>query len=319
MHGRTLSLVTAVRNRTENLRISTASISSCVNHHEHIIVDWGSSPPLSSTDLPADSRIQIVRPVGCHPWWLTQAYNLGFALAKGEFILKIDADVILSSEFLSRIEAHFERADYSCSRLTLQDWSLPSEMYATTGLFWATREALSRVMGFNAFIFGWGWDDIDLYSRLFLAGYRPLHLDHRGTSSLQHADSLRASQVHLRLFNLFSLVIDPSTTKQLTNLINRTIALSCIARSVPMIPLEHYRDPYESGQPLPRPVPSLSILANDDVESLTRSLALMVSANCKLSIPLRVLKSCFRDLYYRELAMSMYDHYIRRRYVSIFS
>jgi GT2 family glycosyltransferase len=92
-----ISVVTVSMNRTEHLKKSAAAISQSPHHSEHLILDFGSSKPITSADLPKDHRIRLIRvdaPGG--RWWLSQAYNLAFSLAECDSILKVDADVLIS-------------------------------------------------------------------------------------------------------------------------------------------------------------------------------------------------------------------------------
>ena len=169
-----ISIVTVSMNRTEHLLQQARAVSMLRGHGEHVILDFGSTTPISRDQLPGDERIKLHRvesPNG--RWWLTHSYNLAFALASGDYLLKLDADILLSQHF---IDAIFEQqaknnAHLMCNRLTLQDWSLPSELFTTNGLFLCKQSSLAQIRGFNPYIQGWGLDEIDLYSRFFLAGF----------------------------------------------------------------------------------------------------------------------------------------------------
>lgn len=192
-----LSIVTVVRNRTAHLILSAQHVAQSALHAEHLILDFGSDPVVMDEDLPDDPRVRLIRCDWRGGWWLTHAYNLAFSLAQGDWILKLDADALIPDDFLGKIiEAQQSNgADFLCDRLTVQDWKLPSSMFRTNGLFLVSREALHAVRGFNPYIQGWGWDELDLYSRLFLAGFSSQRLPIADVRSIDHSDDERQQSV----------------------------------------------------------------------------------------------------------------------------
>ena len=191
-----ISIVTVVMNRKEHLLRSVLALSRLQFHQEHIVIDYGSTPSVPRDELPNDSRIKLIR---CEnpdkTWWLTHSYNLGFSLATQPYILKVDADIILKEEFFVELQGSIESdcPDLMCSRLTLQDWALNSSMFPTNGLFLAKTSTLKSLGGFNPYLKGWGWDEIDLYSRFFLCAGLVKRLPQHGISEIQHSDDLRES------------------------------------------------------------------------------------------------------------------------------
>ena len=188
-----LSIVTVTFNRTDHLLRSALSVSLSDVHDEHLILDFGSNPAVVREQLPSDSRIRLIRCNWAGGWWLTHAYNLAFALARGEWILKLDADALLPKDFLAMLmdSQQVSGAHFFCDRLTVQDWKLPSSLFLTNGLFLVSRKAIRSVRGFNPYIQGWGWDEIDLYSRLFLAGFSSQRLPSASVKSIDHPDDMR--------------------------------------------------------------------------------------------------------------------------------
>lgn len=177
------SIVTASRNRSGQLRRTAGAISRDGTHAEHLIVDWSSQPPISKDDLPADPRIRVERVEAEEQWWLSRAYNRAFRLARHPWILKADADALLGPEFF---------AGFAPAAATLQIRHLVGGTAAAgslndLGLFAVERRALQTVGGFNPHLFGWGYDDLDLFERLFLqAGTTVSHLPATGVCSLSH-------------------------------------------------------------------------------------------------------------------------------------
>lgn len=182
------SIVTAVRDRHGMLRRTAHAISAHGTHAEHLIVDWSSQPPVRREELPADGRIRLVRVEGERQWWLSRAYNHGFRRARHGWILKADADALLEAAFF---------AAFMPAAATLQMRHLVGGVEAAgrlddLGLFAVERQALLAVGGFNPALVDWGFDDLDLFERLFLRpGTTLAQLPGDGVTSLPHGDAQR--------------------------------------------------------------------------------------------------------------------------------
>ena len=88
-------------NRTERLLQQARAVSMLPGHGEHVILDFGPTTPIQRDQLPTDERIQLHRvesPNG--RLWLTHSYNLAFALASGDYILKVDSGILPSQHFM---------------------------------------------------------------------------------------------------------------------------------------------------------------------------------------------------------------------------
>ena len=274
------SIVTVAMNRTEHLLRSVSSVSQITGHDEHIVLDFGSSIPIYRDQLPADKRIKLHRvesPSGS--WWLTHAYNLAFSLAAGDFILKLDADVLLSQEFVDELCKQQSKAvsDLMCNRLTLQDWSLPSGRFITNGLFFCRRSSLEDVGGFNPYIQGWGWDEVDLYSRFFLSGYSVSRIPSCGVDLLEHDDDLRANSVRNSKPSALSfLTPDPNKVDARNkicahNAKNRQIALASIMRSLYWPSLMEYAHSYQQVGRMAG-LPRVKLFEHNELQELVDSL-----------------------------------------------
>lgn len=183
-----LSIVTAVHNRQDHLNKSAASISHYGHHQEHIILDWSSHPPVDVDALPEDPRIRLVRVEGERSWWLSRALNRAMAEARGSWLLKVDADCILEAPFFRALEP---------ARAELQIAALPrgpraDKIPALWGLFGVDASLFAAAGGFNEYLHGWGYDDIDLFERMLLIpGSRLALLPQAGVKDLAHTDRQR--------------------------------------------------------------------------------------------------------------------------------
>ena len=88
-------------NRNENLRKALATWIKIKDLNEIIIVDWSSDTPVSETITDVkDERIKLITVKGQKRWVLSWAYNLAASLVSYDKVLKIDADVLVDSDFI---------------------------------------------------------------------------------------------------------------------------------------------------------------------------------------------------------------------------
>lgn len=187
-----ISIVTCCRDRNANLLQSLRSwLLLAVD--EIIVVDWSSETPVSETLARAgisDPRIRIARVGGERRWILSQAFNLGFRLARFATLLKADADITLSPDFL-------QRNPLPPATFIAGNWrNAPAGQEFVNGFFLVRRSDLAAVNGFNEFITSYGWDDDDLYDRLHQHG-----LTRRGVAAdslyhIDHGDGERLGRHH---------------------------------------------------------------------------------------------------------------------------
>jgi glycosyltransferase involved in cell wall biosynthesis len=246
-------------NLAEHLLQCAEMASRLSGHIEHLIIDFGSYPSVKRTTLPNDPRIRLIRvesPNG--RWWLTHAYNLAFALAEGEYLLKLDADILLSQDFIDRLckRQTESNSDLMCNRLTLQDWELPSTLFTTNGLFFCKTSSLAVIRGFNPYIQGWGWDEIDLYSRFFLAGFSMSRIPSHGLTLIDHNDDSREHPISIHYgFKMISATkisrISPSRRIKAQNLKNKTISIASLNQGIQWPSLDDYAEAFKAYGELP--------------------------------------------------------------------
>ena len=275
-----LSVVSVSMNRTEHLLQQARAVSMLRGHGEHVILDFGSTTPIGRDQLPSDERIKLHReeiPNG--RLWHTQSYNLAIALSSGDYILKLDADILPTQNF---IDVLFEQqaasnAHLMCSRLTLQEWSLPLELFTTNGLFLCKKTSLAQVRGFNPYIQGWGWDEIDLYSRFFLAGFPASRITQDGLVLIQHDNDVREHPVSLTDIQRSGLPqetldqVSATRRMQAHNEKNRQIAVVSIIKQIMWPSLDDYTKIYHDLSRLPA-LPNVSLFNAQERESLASSL-----------------------------------------------
>lgn len=186
-----ISLVTCTMNRSENLLKALRSWVECPEISQIIIVDWSSTVPFQE-DLAAsgikDDRILVARVHGQPRWILSYAFNFGFRLTAYDKILKTDADIIISSRF-------FAENELKSNTFLSGDWRTAEKgQEHINGFFYARREDLFAVKGFNEYITTYGWDDDDLYFRLEQLGSNRVRVKTGGIYHIPHGDTQRIGE-----------------------------------------------------------------------------------------------------------------------------
>ncbi len=182
MSGRDVSVITVCMNRREHLRSTAAEVSRWPHHREHVIVDWSSRLPLRRGELPDDPRIRLVRVEGERHWHLCRAYNLAIALARGDCLLKLDADCWPLA--LPEPEA-LEEEGVVCA--------FGSGGEGRLGQWLVDRSLVAAVGGYNEYLEGYGFDDKDFRARISLvATVPPRNLPAAMIGVIVHSAILRA-------------------------------------------------------------------------------------------------------------------------------
>ena len=85
---------------------------------------------------------------------MTRAFNAGFHYASGDYILRLNADAELNFEEFNKI--NMENISYINFRFGTNDF----------GNILCKTSVLEKINGYNEFIFGWGYDDLDIHNRI---------------------------------------------------------------------------------------------------------------------------------------------------------
>lgn len=159
----TCSIVTACMNRNAGLVEGLMSWLK-LNVDEIILVDWSSKDAVKDTlehHGISDTRIKIIR-VESEPFWdLTRAFNLGFKYVTTKQIIKVDAEVTISQDFLDKHPLQngvYYRGDW-------EKVACQTQIYVN-GFFYLYADDLRAINGFNEYIDLYGYDDLDIYERL---------------------------------------------------------------------------------------------------------------------------------------------------------
>ena len=185
-----VSLVSSCMSRNENLYNSLRSWIPHNSINEIVIVDWNSNEPIY--DFISENfnmeKIKIIKVNNAHRWTLSWAYNLGFQNCSFDKILKLDSDIILSSDFFKKYQldkSSFFRGCWKISRNENEN-NLNDQCFCH-------KENLFKVNLYNEKIVSYGWDDDDLYIRLSKSGLEQFFINPKDLFHIEHEDKDRIS------------------------------------------------------------------------------------------------------------------------------
>ncbi len=150
---KTISVVTCSKDRNEYLVKNFTSTKNINNLKEHIHIDFSSN--LSTKNIyKTNDKLKIIHIKNENEWWLARAFNAGFHYASGDYILRLNADAELNFEEFNKI--NLENISYINFRFGATDY----------GNILCKSSVLEKINGYNEFIFGWGYDDLDIHNRI---------------------------------------------------------------------------------------------------------------------------------------------------------
>jgi glycosyltransferase involved in cell wall biosynthesis len=126
---------------------------------------------------------------------ISHAKNLALRLAGGDIIGIVDADNFTGKGYAYYI-ADNVRADNCLVGCRMQGEEFqPVDDEGCVGRFALRREAFYEIGGMNEELVGWGFEDIDFYSRLMAKGYRCQPIAHQYTTCIPHTDAERSREL----------------------------------------------------------------------------------------------------------------------------
>lgn len=179
--ARQTTIATACRNREANLAAALQTWLKAAPA-QVIICDWGSDEPLSHARLgipPERQRHVAIHRVEADRWVLTWAFNEALSRVRSPFTLKLDCDHTISEDF-------FHKNTITVNSFSRGHWRTQrSSQQYINGAFFSCTELLQHVGYYDERITTYGWDDSDLYERLYESSSMATTLA-RGT--IQHLD-----------------------------------------------------------------------------------------------------------------------------------
>ena len=200
-----ISLITAVKNRTEYLQQSLETWLSFDEIDEIIIVDWSSDDSLIKfIERYQNDKIILVIATDQDKWIQTKAFNLSARFSSREKILKLDADIKL-------IKGFFDHHSLNPGFFYTGNWAIAKSSNDThlNGSVYVFRNDFFEINGYNELFQYYGYDDTDLYNRLENNGLTRMDFNPDFMAHIEHEN---------RIVNFFSDYISKLNDSQKADL-----------------------------------------------------------------------------------------------------
>ena len=191
-----ISIIYAHRNRdVQRVKISFDSLlRQAYTNFEVIFIDYGSEPDLASELKSLSGYYEFVKyfhlPVQQLLWNKSKALNYGILKSTGDYIFIGDVDLVFHPEAvkLMKENIHPEKFQlFTISYLDKQESALlnfeysfeklkPNRTGDVNGMTLVSKKALLQINGFDEFFHFYGAEDVDLFSRLELAGFKEIKI-----------------------------------------------------------------------------------------------------------------------------------------------
>lgn len=192
-----ITIITTCKGRLPHLRESlpTFLLQRISRPFEVIVVDYccpdGAFLWCKSLNLYCLTAIKVLD--NAKLFNLNRARNIGAVHAKGEVLVFIDADIVLTPEFLREATSPIfgGKADLTACLTTLDDMGVGGTCAVSSKLF-------KKVEGYDeGFIHGWGHDDTDFYGRCKrLTKWWPFK--RKFLQPINHSDELRTKHYKIK-------------------------------------------------------------------------------------------------------------------------
>lgn len=148
---------------------------------ENVVVDY-SCPDRVGDWVEEHARgARVVRVEGEELFNASAARNVGAALARSDWLVFVDADVIVGPALLEVLQVRAEPGVFLEAPTTS----------SAAGTLAVTRADFRRAGGFDDVYRGWGEEDLDFRERLVELGLKPVVLSDALFDAIEHSDELR--------------------------------------------------------------------------------------------------------------------------------
>jgi hypothetical protein len=176
-----ITAITPCKGRLEHLKQTLPALMASPGL-EVVVVDYD-CPDGAGDWVRATWPAAKVVSVSDRPWYnRSEAKNLGAAAASGDWLFFADADVRIAEGFMQTVEPLLRPGVFLVADLR------PSDLW---GAILVTRRDFEALGGFDEAMEGYGSEDVDLLSRLMMAGVREAHFSSRGFGIIPHDEATR--------------------------------------------------------------------------------------------------------------------------------
>mgnify|MGYP000930034008 CR=1 FL=1 len=197
-----VSVITAIKDREENLKKSLESWLGKRDINEIVIVDWDSKKPIRTfIDIENNPKIVLVEVRNQPKWILAEAFNLAARFSTKDKILKLDADIVLKKDF-------FEKNGLKKKKFICGNWKKARNKNEKhlSGVLYCFRNDFFANKGYDEKMRYYGQEDIDLYNRLVSFGLKRKDVNSNTLFHIDHPNSLRTINQEKIFFGTENLI-----------------------------------------------------------------------------------------------------------------
>ena len=188
-----LSIVTTCKGRLSHLRETLPRLAAS-NAAEVIVVDYDCPDGTHRWVMGNHPNVIAVHVEDRPRFNISDARNIGLRRASQDFVLFIDADILLETQDISGIVNWADGSFWRNAPIKSSDRS--EKQLAGTCL--VPRAVLAEIGAYDEAYVGYGGEDIDLYERLKAHGLKERHFGEDAFSSIPHDNAMRTSNFALK-------------------------------------------------------------------------------------------------------------------------
>lgn len=162
------SIITTCKGRLHNLKRTLPEFLKQGNA-EVIVVDYDCPDGTADYVAKAYPEARVVTVVDKPGFNAPHARNLGAARAKGEFLVFLDADVVIAGHFVEHVDRSMKPSSFALFG--------PSVKNSLRGSCVISRKDFSAIGGYDELLVGYGSEDLDIYMRLEFLGAKRILLE----------------------------------------------------------------------------------------------------------------------------------------------
>ncbi len=162
------SIITTCKGRLHNLKRTLPGFLKQENT-EVIVVDYDCPDGTSDYVALVHPNARVVSVVDRPKFNTSHARNLGAMQAKGEFLIFLDADVVIAEHFVRHVDSLMKYPSLALFG--------PPAQNSLRGSCVVWRKDFDKVGGYDELLGGYEGEDLELYARLRFAGAKQIMLD----------------------------------------------------------------------------------------------------------------------------------------------
>lgn len=214
-----ISFTTCFMNREDHLRSVIQHNLTVISKYdfEYVILDYSSKSNSYITELAKNDKLSCYRVDGYKFYHHSHAKNVATKLTTGDLIIHVDADNLISSDFLENV--HYLMDD------NLEDYVINADNSADMyGRICISRNNFMKLSGYDEHFIGWGFEDTDFIQRAgALLGLKYIVVDEQ-MRPISHTDKERVKFTKFRDHNKIHMNANANATIMKYNLENCIMA-----------------------------------------------------------------------------------------------